>query len=251
MDAVRKGMRKGTRGGGQPSGTSPGISGTIGHGNTITITPTGAETYGTRTVTVDVWDDASGTDPSSIWSGLWPSGSGSDYNLDYRTPSEVTTGAGSGTGESLPHTYATQYLCGAQHPGTANNAGWNVIPWVTYDRPSGDHFLYAHWYIRYDNSWTFGLGNGDDNHKNFAYSTGGNPYNLPNNWYSEHNARFRSATGSGKWQLRLRWPPIELVDDGGNEPMAGLDKARAHYADKANSGRLAENHRARWLGDEC
>lgn len=168
------------------------VSGTFGHGDSITITCTGA---GTKSQSAPViWDNCSGTSiTQSGWTGGLPTTSGSTYNIGYRTPAQV------GRGITLPHSNVTKYMCGAHTPASDFYSGYNVMAYKARTIASFPAYMYASWYQRYDNGWTFG----DDTHNNlkmFDYSCGNSPYtqNSPtdSNWYIEYNPRPSSNSSS-------------------------------------------------------
>ena len=174
----------------QPSLTS--TSGTWSHKGTIAISGSG---FGAKASAAPVvWDDASGTDIAATWDGAWPDCSrNSAYNLAYRTPAEV------GRHIPLPHKHLTKYIAGAHHgPTPGPQCGYSVILWKTRTTTSFPSYSYISWYQRVDDNWRFG---GDDNFKTFAYSQGSGPYNLPNNWYAEYNARPTSRTSGAAYHL--------------------------------------------------
>ncbi len=174
----------------QPSVTS--TAGTWSHKTTVTITGSGFGAKGTAAPVV--WDDASGTDVAAKWDGAWPNCTGnSTYNLAYRTPAQV------GRNIALPHSRITKYIAGAHYgPTPGAQCGYSVILWKTRAITSGPSYSYMSWYQRVDDNWSFG---GDDNFKTFAYSEGSGPYNMPDNWYAEYNARPTSRTSGAAYHL--------------------------------------------------
>jgi hypothetical protein len=174
----------------QPSVTS--TSGTWSHKGTVTIAGAG---FGSKASAAPViWDDASGTDIAAMWDGAWPNCSrNSAHNLAYRTPAEV------GRNIPLPHKHVAKYIAGAHYgPAPGPQCGYSVILWKTRTTASYPSYSYIAWYQRVDDNWRFG---GDDNFKTFAYSQGSGPYNLPNNWYAEYNARPTSRTSGAAYHL--------------------------------------------------
>ncbi len=160
-----------------PSGSAPTIqqivSGTFSHKNTVTVSGSG---FGTKTTPAPVvWDDAAGTDLSTLWSGWWPTAGTASYRMTYSTPIR---------GVTPPHSHVTKYLTGAHGDSSGSNAGWNVAVWKDFTKSDGQ-VLYWSWYHRVDPAWVFGLGSPNDaNFKTFGYSAQGSIYEMPNNWYS-------------------------------------------------------------------
>ncbi len=174
----------------QPSVTS--TSGTWSHDGTVTITGSGFGVKGTAAPVI--WDDASGSDVAAMWDGAWPDcAKNGAYNLAYRSPAQV------GRNIPLPHKHLTRYIAGAHFgPTPGPQCGYSVILWKTRTTTSFPSYSYISWYQRVDDNWRFG---GDDNFKTFAYSQGSGPYNLPNNWYAEYNARPTSRTSGAAYHL--------------------------------------------------
>lgn len=193
-----------------PAG-SPGISGitgTIGHNNSVVINGFG---LGNKTADTDfIFDRASGTRDSilSNYTGVWPSTTGTvDVWTRYRTPAEVVTAkanvGASGGAPSFPHARATKFICGSNWS-NANSpyGGANVSFWRTFDRPAYPFKSYASFYHRYDDNWKFGLGSGDDNIKFWGVSNRSDTIIPGNyNWYVEWNPRPTSTTSSCAYHL--------------------------------------------------
>jgi hypothetical protein len=110
--------------------TVSGHSGTWTHGSSVTVTGSG---FGSKSTAAPlVWDDCSGTNPLTLWSGAWPDSSWeATYRANYRTPATV------GRGVALPHSHVTKYLSGAHYSywdspyagGGRSNTGANVMFW--------------------------------------------------------------------------------------------------------------------------
>jgi hypothetical protein len=208
---------------GQPLVAS--TSGTWSHKGTVTIAGSG---FGSKPAAAPIlWDDASGLDVSTKWDGAWPDCAGnSGYNVAYRTPAQV------GRNVLLPHGHITKYISGAHYgPAPAADCSYNVILFKTRTVTSFPAYSYWSWYQRVDDRWRFG---GDDNFKTFAYSEGSGPYNLPNNWYVEYNARPTSRSSSAAYHLNddatgSRAQSLQTPDQNGHSwwwagavnPMAG------------------------------
>jgi hypothetical protein len=151
------------------------VSGALNHGGLITILGSG---FGTKAKAAPlVWDDATGVDVSEKWSGAWPNTIG-PYNTAYHTPMRNI---------GLPHNHDTRYIAGDHYSPTVATAvpggaygGGNVVVFKDINLPRPFH-IYASWYQRLDNAWTFGASN---NIKTFAYSVCCSPYQLPNDWFT-------------------------------------------------------------------
>lgn len=172
------------------------ISGTLSHGQSVTITGSG---FGTKlTASPLVWDNCSGTKITDKWTGGWPNAaSNTTYNLSYRTPIRNIP---------LPHPHVTKYMAGAHAEGTSYLTGANVIAFKAVTVSSYPMTVYFSAYVRMDDNWVFNLGSpGDNNFKTFDYSNGTSPYTMnsgtDNNWYLEYNDRFTSNTSYGGWHI--------------------------------------------------
>ena len=127
-----------------------------------------------------VWDDASGNDISAKWDGAWPNSIAS-YNTNYHDPMR---------GVAPPHSHDSRYIVGNQYapavatavPGGAVGGG-NVVVFKNIKLPPFPFYIYASWYQRLDDAWSFGAVN---NIKTFAYSACCSPYEAPNNWYTAY-----------------------------------------------------------------
>ena len=155
-----------------------GITGTVTHGTTVTVSGSG---FGTKTTVPPlVWDNCSGTNVSTLWDGYWPNvASNSTYNLAYRTPIRSV---------GLPHSHITKYMAGCHCESTGNNTGWNVMMWKDFSNIANGTIFYMSSYVRTDPSWNGSLGSpADNNFKTFDYSITGTPYTTTNGidgqWY--------------------------------------------------------------------
>lgn len=170
-------------------------SGTIGHGNALTITGTG---FGSKSLTNYRFDDCQGTDPTVIWTGtnIQPT-SDATYNIAYRS----TFG-----GISQPHTHGSKYLAGC-HATTAGefNQVWVSTPLITPSYPDWETIDY--WW-RVHSSWAFGNNSPADD--NFKFHTpglvplgNGGEFHQPLPdvepfWYAEYeDGSFTSASAPG------------------------------------------------------
>jgi len=151
------------------------VSGTLNHGGTIVIS---GSAFGTKATAAPlVWDDATSDNISEKWDGTWPS-TIPPYNTDYHSPMRDI---------DLPHNHDIRYIAGDHYapnlatavPGGATGGG-NVVVFKNIDLPQPFN-IYASWYQRLDNAWTFGT---DNNIKTFAYSVCCSPYQLPDDWYT-------------------------------------------------------------------
>lgn len=179
--------------------TISGVSGTVSHGQSITISGSGFGTKSTAAPTI--WDDCSGTDTSVMWSGAWPTVVNSaTYGATYRTPATV------GRNVSLPHTHVSKYLCGANYQtwdeGGRADSGNNVMVWKTRTQGTFPQYTYCSYYEQRDPNFDFTQDATDDNYKTWDYSRGGTPYggdySMDYNWYLED-------FDTGEWHI---------VDDG-------------------------------------
>jgi hypothetical protein len=156
--------------------TISGVSGTVSHGSSITVS--GANFGSKGTAAPEVWDDCTGTNVLDKWTGKWPSTAASQYNVDYRTTQRSVP---------MPHSRISKYMCGC-FIGGGFDSGNNVIVWRDRTLSGYPSYYYASWYQQYDPGWTFGLGSpADDNLKFFAVSKQPSPSELPNNWYISFN----------------------------------------------------------------
>ena len=184
-----------------------GVSGSISHGENITIAGSG---FGTKSVAAPtIWDNCSGTDITTLWSGGWPDASEAAYNLSYRTPAQV------GRDIPLPHSHITKYMCGAHYPGSGANSGYNVMPFKAFTVSSYPMYVYGSAYIRSDDNWTFcSSGGGDNNYKDFDFSNGNTPYTMSsatnNNWYAAHFVGPKNASETVQWIVNDDGPMTTL-----------------------------------------
>lgn len=162
-----------------------GVSGAVAHGGTITIT--GAAMGSKSTPAPVIFDDGSAASMAAAgWSDCWPNNSTATYNCLHRATQR---------GVNPPHSRNDVYIAGAHNPGTASNAGWNVIPYKSFTFSGTPIYVRAMYWKRMDPAWVFsgvtnGTGNDDNNLKEFDYSYGSSPYtvNSPtqNNWYCSY-----------------------------------------------------------------
>ncbi|HPX94721.1 MAG TPA: hypothetical protein PLF30_04170 [Candidatus Moranbacteria bacterium] len=202
-----------------------GVSGSFVHGQTATIS---GSDFGTKSQAFPVvWDDCQGDDPLDLWDRIYNRDSGTDYILDYRTPSEV------GRGVSTAHNNATKYMAGCFYPGGTPYLGSNVGVWKERSGVTGTNYMYISWYERLDPSWSWNLGTiADNNYKivRLAYGDGENAI-----FYFENNTGGSYAfsngfhitdfvTGNGRYygypviDFRNRWIKFELeakIDNSG------------------------------------
>lgn len=176
--------------------SKPVVSGTVAHGQAITIT--GSNFGGKATAAPWVWDNCSGTNVGTLWDGYWPNTGTSAYRVQYQSPIRSV---------GLPHSNISKYMTGSHGDSGGADDGYNVMVWKNLTSVSYPTTIYWSAYIRLDPSWVFG---DDNNLKMFDFSNGSTPYTMnsttDSNWYIEYNGRFTSATGTGEWHLN---------DDGG------------------------------------
>lgn len=161
-----------------------GVSGTVSHNSSITITGSG---FGSKTTAAPlVWDNCSGTlnTPAAVdtkWSGRWPSSaSDANWNLQYRQPSATTHNV------QPPHSRVGAYLTGTHGDSSNFATGQNVAVWKDFTKVNGG-YIYFTWYNYVNPGWVVNTGqqlsDPDGNFKVFGYSVQGSIYELPNNWY--------------------------------------------------------------------
>jgi hypothetical protein len=172
-----------------------GVSGTLSHKSTVTITGSG---FGTKSTAAPVvWDDASGASLSEKWNLSVPySASDSSYNIQYR--------AAGYRGVAGPHTNASKYIVGGHPNSWGPYNGGNVMMLVNRKNYSNGDIYYVSWYERVDPNWTYANNDLDANFKWFAYNGDTGPYNLPYNWYLAYNP--------GTFQIS-KPTPQELIND--------------------------------------
>jgi len=177
-----------------------GITGTVTHGTTVTVSGSG---FGQKSTAAPlVWDNCSGTNITTLWSGGWPNNSSNaTYNIAYTTPIRSV---------SLPHSHITKYLVGAHAESNGYNAGYNVMVWRTVTGVSYPTTYYMSSYQREDPSWNGSLGAPQDNNlKTFDFSNGGEPYAMNSstnaNWYANYGVP--NNLSSPQWTIN---------DDGGS-----------------------------------
>jgi len=153
-----------------------GVSGTLNHGNSITITGMG---FGTKTTAAPLlWDDGSGVNVGDAptakgWTGGVPSYTGaysaySSSSMQYRAPGF--------RGTSAPNSHVSHYLGGAiMGYDYGGFFGANGMLWkdLTVSSPQN---IYVSFYTRRDPAWERG---NEDNYKEFNYCSAGLPYTLP------------------------------------------------------------------------
>jgi hypothetical protein len=157
------------------------VSGTYNHRATVIITGSG---FGAKaTATPLVWDDASGTNVLSKWSGYWPDAAlnpngtaNPSGNMQYLSAPVL--------GANPPHNRTGRYLTGL-HGSCGNfHTGQDVAVWKDFTRVEGG-YVYFSWYNYVNPGWVFtgGMSPQDGNFKIFGYSVQGSIYEIPNNWY--------------------------------------------------------------------
>lgn len=178
------------------------VSGVLDHGGLITILGSG---FGTKAKAAPlVWDDASSVDISEKWDGAWPNTIG-PYNTNYHSPMRDI---------GLPHNHDTRYIAGDQYsptvatavPGGATGGG-NVVVFknINLRQPFN---VYASWYQRLDNEWTFGANN---NIKTFAFSVCCSPYEIPNDWYVAYGPPHPTSSSDRGTQWVVGPPGASLI----------------------------------------
>jgi hypothetical protein len=191
------------------------VSGTLNHKGTITISGSG---FGSKASAAPVvWDDATGGDISAKWDGAWPNLL-PGFNTNYYSPMR---------GINPPHSHDTRYIAGAHAANTGAYSGYNVIFYKNIPMQPFPFYIYASWYQRADNQWTF---YGDNNYKTFAYSNCCSPYEMPNNWYTCYGPPHPgSITDIAQWAVNDDGSSMQDPDVNGHSywwnpavnPMAG------------------------------
>jgi hypothetical protein len=189
------------------------VSGALDHKGSIKIT---GSAFGSKTTAAPVvWDDASGSDVLKIWDGAYPDKLG-QYNTAYHAPMR---------GVQPPHSHDARYIAGAHAASTGADSGYDVVLYKNVARQAYPFYLYASWYQRVDDKWTFG---GDNNFKTFLYSTCCSPYTTPYWSISYGPPHPTSATDTGaQWIVygeTLTVPDVNKHNawwHGAVNPMAG------------------------------
>ena len=163
------------------------VGGALNHKGTITIS--GSDFGSKPNAAPVVWDDATANDISQKWDGAWPNLL-PGYNTNYYSPMR---------GISPPHSHDARYIAGAHAAKTGAYSGYNVVFFKNIPLQPFPFYVYASWYQRVDNRWTFG---GDENFKTFAYSKCCSPYEAPNNWYTAYGPPHpASTTDDAQWTI--------------------------------------------------
>lgn len=190
-------------------------SGAFNHKAIVTITGSG---FGSKATAAPlVWDDASGTNVLSKWSGYWPDialNPNGTRNLsgDMQYMSAPVLGA------NPPHNRTGRYLTGL-HGSCGNfHTGQDVAVWKDFTRVEGG-FVYFSWYNYVNPNWGFtgGMMPEDGNFKIFGYSVQGSIYELPNNWYI---AQWDGA-GRGLYSATATNYETIINDDSGGSGLIG------------------------------
>lgn len=164
-------------GGGGGGGPISSVTGTRSHDATLTINA-GTGNFGTKSPAAPtVWDNCMhGQALTARWGGGWPTDAA--HTPNYRPVQRS---------QPMPHARTTNYLCMCNFQDGGANNGWNAMTWkaFTLSRPHTVFWSFRH---RCDSSFNSG-----DNWKYMDYSTGTEPYNLPNNWYIEKSGGLPAA----------------------------------------------------------
>jgi hypothetical protein len=190
------------------------VSGTLNHKGTITISGTG---FGSKATAAPlVWDDATGSAISDRWDGAWPN-LVPGYNTTYYSPMR---------GISPPHSHDTRYIAGAHATTAGAYSGEMVTFFKKITLQVFPFYIYASWYQRADDAWTFG---GDNNFKTFDYSAGAEPMQT-NNWYTAYGPPHPGhSTDAAQWLFTDDGGSLSNPDENGHNvwwrpavnPMAG------------------------------
>lgn len=153
-------------------------AGSIIHGSPFTISGISIESRASpQAVLWDNGTDAAVGSVSPQISSVSPTTAGdTNFNMKNRNyPFSLGT-AGS---IPAPHARTTRGLFGGHYGQNASgssldaNAGYDVLINKSYTRPAAVHYLYMTQYVRYGANWTYLT---DNNHKDFDYSNGADPY---------------------------------------------------------------------------
>lgn len=201
-------------------------SGTFNHRAIVTITGAG---FGTKATAAPlVWDDATGTNVLSKWSGYWPTnalfGPGTTPNpggnMQYMSAPVL--------GANPPHNRTGRYLTGLH--GSCGNAltGQNVAVWKNFTKVEGG-YIYFSWYNYVNPGWGFtgGMSPADGNFKIFGYSVQGSIYELPNNWY------ISQWDGAGRGLYSATATNYETIINDDSSPASGLTQLSGQVFQKA------------------
>ena len=158
--------------------TVSGLSGSVAHGNTLTITGSG---FGTKaTAAPFMWDDMMGTPNSQAaltargWDVLWPDAAPTaSSNMQYRTAGNP----------AAAHTHVTQYMRGIHESSGNYHTGQDVVASKLFTFSSG-LAIYISWYNHTGAGWTNAgsMSPADGNYKEFGYGAGSTIYE-GTNWY--------------------------------------------------------------------
>jgi hypothetical protein len=177
------------------------VAGALNQKGTVTVTGSG---FGTKpTAAPLLWDDATGTEMSQLWDGEWPNLIGA-YNTAYYSPMR---------GVNPPHSHDSRYIAGADATSAGAYSGTMVIFFKNISLQAFPFYIYASWYQRADNRWTFG---GDNNYKTFDYSAAGEPY-AQGNWYVSYGPPHPNSTTDTAQQWAINDDGKSLM----NPDMAG------------------------------
>jgi hypothetical protein len=182
------------------------VSGSMDHNGTITISGSG---FGAKASAAPVvWDNATASSLSSVWTGAWPDKL-PGYNTGYYAPMRNI---------DLPHSHDTRYIAGAHAANTGADSGYAVMVFKAIQAPALPYFIYASWYQRADDQWHFG---GDNNFKTFDYSTGTEPY-AQQSWYTAYGPPHPSSPTDAAQQWTYETgTPLQLPDQNGHNAWWG------------------------------
>jgi hypothetical protein len=133
-------------------------TGTWAHGNTVTLTGSGfgtrADNGGTTDYLCTLWDPCENTALPTLWDGeILPYDVGADYQINYRTPAQVTAIKGS-PAPATAHARDTKYICGC-HSANDYDSGDNVMVGKQLPNyPGAAWHFYANWFTRVDPDWS-------------------------------------------------------------------------------------------------
>jgi hypothetical protein len=182
---------------GRTAGATPNVTaagGTWAHGKSATLAGSG---FGLKaTAAPAVWDDGSG-DPKTKWDYLYPFSSDPAFQMQYRTPADVTLADGVVGGVALPNPHTQRYLAGAHYSSTPVDANSGYMVAAGKVLAEVPEYTYINYYRAIDPSWHLNThcedgetSDCDHNFKDYDYAEGAGPYGDGNNIYF--------CTGSGQ-----------------------------------------------------
>lgn len=164
-------------------GGDPEPGGELVHGEAYTI----EGSYGTRSVVVNIFDDAT----AEAITDVWPSSA--NFDIDYYTPAEFSNRV-----PDLPHENVTRYIgCTIRSGDFYTYNCWLSRNIASLSIPAN---VYVQAYRRQNPDWVFGTGesgtSGDNNYKKLVWSVGNGPFGNNTYWYHDHTGQKDALTDS-------------------------------------------------------